>query len=304
MFLLKQMDRFFWAFISLGVIFGFLFPSFMGQFEPYVLYIVMGIIGVLFLKVDIVSVVSHVKKPLFLLYVLAFNLLVIPLICFFTYFQFFEENLAMALLLLSALPAGVSSAAFTDIMKGKTSLGLTIVIFTNLLAPLTIPLLFWMVFTTTIELDYLSLIKDMSIIMIVPFLVAKCLKHVILKPIIHKITDYYDVMILSLLAMMMMITIGSQAEFVMQNISSQLKTIGILFSAFFLFQVLGYVSVFWVNKGEKVAVSNSKMIMNNILGIVLGLAFFPPEVSHIIILSLIPWGTMIIVKHWYKKYLP
>ena len=61
---------------------------------------------------------------------------------------------------------------------------------------------------------------------------------------------------------------------------------------------------FLESKGEKIAVANAKMIINNILGVVLALAFFPPEILTIVIVSLIPWNAMIILKHWYKKYLP
>ena len=79
---------------------------------------------------------------------------------------------------------------------------------------------------------------------------------------------------------------------------------GILFLMFIFLQLLGYFSVFWHKKGEKIAVANAKMIINNILGVVLALAFFPPEILTIVIVSLIPLNAMIILKHWYKKYLP
>ena len=46
------------------------------------------------------------------------------------------------------------------------------------------------------------------------------------------------------------------------------------------------------------------MIMNNILGIVLAIAFFDQAVLNILVLSLIPWNIMIIVKHFYKRFLP
>ena len=58
------------------------------------------------------------------------------------------------------------------------------------------------------------------------------------------------------------------------------------------------------SKGEKLASSNSCMIMNNILGIVLAIAFFDQAVLNILVLSLIPWNIMIIVKHFYKRFLP
>jgi hypothetical protein len=105
---------------------------------------------------------------------------------------------------------------------------------------------------------------------------------------------------------MIMISIAYQADFLLTNIPLLIQPICILFGLFVLLQFIGYFSVSWLNKGEKIAVSNSNMIMNNILGIVLSIAFFTenPEITFIVILSLIPWNLMIMLKHWYKRFLP
>ena len=101
-----------------------------------------------------------------------------------------------------------------------------------------------------------------------------------------------------------MITVAFQAPYILENLNQLLPTLGILYLAFFGFQLIAYFSVFWKSKGRKLAVSNSNMIMNNILGIVLAIAFFPPEVTTLVILSFIPWVTMIGIKHWYRRFLP
>ena len=324
MTVLKEMDRFFWIFMVLGVLCGVLFPDALSVGEGYVIYIVMAIMGILFLKVDIFTILNHIKNPFTLLYIIATNLLIIPLLLYGLFFRYLDPNLAMAMLLLSALPSGVSSAAFTDIMKGKTSLGISIIILTNLLAPITIPFLFWLLFKTEISFGNFLLtltdfdtnlylfqlpINKLSIyllgIIIIPFIIAKIIKRVSpIKTLFDKIQDYYDVIILSLLSIMIMISFAFQSTYIIQNFVPLLKTLGLLYVLFIVLQLAGYFSVFWMKKGEKVAVSNSKMIINNILGIVFALAFFNDQIATIVILSLIPWSTMIIAKHFYKRFLP
>ncbi len=300
---LKKIEHYFWIYLIFSVALGFITPRFFLPYEGYIVHIIMVIMGLLYLKVDILDIVTHVKKPLYLLYICFSNLIIIPIIVFFI-FRPLGNEISTALLLLAALPAGVSSAAFTDIMKGKTSLNLTLIIFSNLFAVFTIPFLFYILMGTHLNLDHMELFLNLFKIIFIPFIIAKAIKHTIVKNLKRNIEDSYNFLIIILLGFMIMISIAYQSEYILNNILMLSKTLGILFIAFILLQLLGYASVFWRKKGEKLAVSNSNMIMNNVLGIVLAIAFFPDSITTIVILSLIPWNVMIIAKHWYKRYLP
>ncbi|MCP4050002.1 MAG: hypothetical protein GY730_04780 [bacterium] len=301
----NKIDRFFWIFLILGVLIGFLVPDLLNPFEGYVRYIVMIIMGLLFLKVDILDLITHIKKPWFILYVCFINMIVTPVIIYIL-FHSFGTDFAIAVVLLASLPSGVTAAVITDIMKGRTPLSLTIIIVTNLVATFTIPFIFWLLFKTSLSLSYWHLFKDLASIVFIPLLIAKILKRVLIKEhIILKLQDYANVLIMILVSLMIMISVAYQADYILTNYKELLKILGILYILFFTLQIIGYFSVFWRNKkGGKVAVSNSNMVMNIFLGILLGLAFFPPKVVTIIIMAFIPWSTMIVAKHWYKKYLP
>ena len=300
---LKQTDKFFWLFLILAIIFGLSFPSFFQSFEGVVLYIIMSIMLLLFLKVDILDVVTHMKTPFTILYICIVNLILLPIIVFFL-FSNVDPKLQMSLFFLAALPTGVSSAVFTDIMKARTSLNLTIVIVSNLLAIFTIPFLFFIFYQADLNLDYAGLFKTLLLIIFIPFVLAKALKQLLKDSVIESMQSYLNFKIISLLSFMIMICISFQADMLLSLTKADFKNIGILFICFFVFQLVGYFSIFWKPKGEKIACSNSCMIMNNILGIVLALAFFDQYTLSIVILSLIPWNVMIIAKHWYKKFLP
>lgn len=301
--MIKHIERYFWIFLLVALVGGFAIPSLLNQFQGYVIYLLMTIMGILFLKVDILDIVTHIKNPLYLFYIAFINLIITPLLTYLLISPF-HQNLTIGLVLLAALPAGVSSAVFTDIMNGRTSLSLTLVILTNLLAIFTIPFIFWVLFHQNIDINPLALLQDLLMVILIPFIIAKILKRIILKNIIHHFQDYYNILIVILVTSMVMITIAFQAPYIIANISSLLPTLGVLYLAFFGFQLIGYFSTFWCSKGRKLAVSNSNMIMNNILGIVLAIAFFPPNVTTLIILSFIPWVTMISIKHWYRRFLP
>ncbi|RAP33400.1 hypothetical protein DID75_02275 [Candidatus Marinamargulisbacteria bacterium SCGC AG-410-N11] len=303
MSLIKNVDRYFWVLIIIAVALGLAFPSYIIDYERFVIIILTVIMGLLFLKVDIIEILSQIKKPSQIVYISCINLILLPFFSYFI-FKFLDSELLMGFVFLAALPAGVSSAVFTDMMKGKTSLNLTIIIVTNLLSAVTIPMIFLFLFNHEAGIDYLRLIKTISFIVFVPFVIAKIMKRVIFPRIIHSLQDYFNFIIISLLSVMIMIIIAGQADFIKLNIQDHLGKIAMLFLALFIFQIVSYFSVFWLKKGEKLAVANSNMIMNNILGIVIAMECFPREVMYLLILSLIPWNAMIILKHWYKRFLP
>jgi BASS family bile acid:Na+ symporter len=301
---LKHLDRHFWIFLILSVALGLYRPELFLPYEGYIIYIIMAIMGILFLKVDIIDLVTHIKQPGLLIYSAFINLIISP-VCVYFLFRTIAPDMVIGLTLLAALPAGVTSAAFTDIMKGRTSLSVTVIIITNLLCVFTIPLLFWVFFKADLSLDYMGLFFNLLKVFLIPFFIAKVIKRVLMIDLTERLQEYYNIIIIALLSFMIMISIAFESDYLLSNIHLLVKPLGIIFLVFFLLQVIGYFSVFWLNKGEKLALSNSNMIMNNILGVVLALAFFPgTEIVSIVILSLIPWNVMIILKHWYKRFLP
>lgn len=303
MALLKNFDKFFWIILLAGIVSGLTIPNLFVPIQGIVIYLVMSILFYLFLKVDVIEILADIRRPFFLLYVAFINLIVTPIIIYYTFRQTAGENI-YGYVLLASLPAGVSSAAFTDIMKGRTSLTLILIVLTNLLAIVTIPLMFFVLFNKSLELDSLQMSWSLCKIFFIPFFLAKAVKHLVLKSAIKKIQDFINPLIVCTLSLMIAISVSFQANYVLHNLKSQPRTIGLLFVLLIISQMVAYFGVWWKDKDAKLAISNSNMIMNNVLGIVLSIAFFPENVTYIVILSLVPWTMMIIAKNWYQKFLP
>jgi len=300
---LTKTDKFFWIFMIGSIFLGLFFPTYFKDFEGYIVYIIMCIMGLLFLKFDIIDVETNIKKPFTVIYISFIKLILLPILVYFI-FKNADPTLQMSLFLLAALPTGVTSALFTDIMNGRTSLNLTIVIITNLLSVFSIPFLFYVFYNQGLELDYLLMFTSLLKIIIIPLLVAKLIKRVFIPNIVQNLQSYLNFKIIILLSGMITISISVCSQILKDSFSQLFWPIVILFLCLLGFQMIGYFSIFWKPKGEKLASSNSCMIMNNILGIVLAIAFFDQGVINILVLSLIPWNMMIIIKHFYKRFLP
>ena len=298
---LCSIDRYF-SFCLVGAIaMGVLLPK-LQHFQDCVLYIIMAILTLTFLKTNIADVLIHMRKPFRVLYLVILNMVIIPILTF-VIFEPLDPELIMGLVLLAALPTGVSSATFTDIMKGKTCLTLLIIIVGTLLAPFSIPALFYVLYRNTLPLDYLGLFQNLLIIILIPMALSQLIK-ILFEDMVTKVQSYINSVVIFLLSFMIAIVMAIKSEEILCNLSSTFELLGILFIMFIVFQLVGYFGCFWLKKGEKVAVANSTTIMNNTLGIVLALAFFGPKVEMLVILSIIPWNFMIIIFHWYKRLLP
>jgi len=296
-------DKYFWVSLVVAISSGFLLPNVFSVFQDWVVYIIMAMLFLVFVKIDIKDVVHHVKSPLLLLYVVGFNLLLMPALIYFLFANRIDPETAMGLVLLAALPCGVSSVAFTDIMEGHTSLTLTIILVSTLLAPFTIPFIFWALYNTNLDLNYVEFLKSLLTIIMIPAALSQIFKHMFEDFVSHT-QRYVNFSVILLISFNIMIVISLHAEYILAHIKESLPILGILYLMFFLLQILGYFSVFWLNKGEKVAVANSNIIMNNMLGVVLAMAFFSPKIVMVIVLSILPWNTVVIIFHWFKKYLP
>ncbi|MCK5138790.1 MAG: hypothetical protein KAQ85_03010, partial [Thermodesulfovibrionia bacterium] len=119
-----------------------------------------------------------------------------------------------------------------------------------------------------------------------------------------KSKKYYSSITVILASLIVLGVIGKEAGYILSNTSEILNILLILYMVFFVFQLAGYFMVFWLKKDEKIAVSVSKTMMNPALGVVLASTFFSSKVALILILSEIPWSTILIFFKLYKKYLP
>jgi predicted Na+-dependent transporter len=300
---LKQIDKYFWICLILAIVFGLYLPGIFSPFQDWILYVIMAMLFLVFIKVDIKDMVNHVRNPFLMLYIVAFNMVLMPILLYFIFHGRIDQETVMGLVLLAALPCGVSSAAFTDIMEGHTSLTLTIILVSTLVAPFTIPFIFWALYNTNLELDYFGLLKSLLMIIMIPAAASQFFKN-LFENYVDRAQKYVNIFVVFLTAFMVATILSVHAGYILTHLKQSLPLLAILYFVFFLLQILGYFSVFWLKKGEKVAVSNSNIIMNNMLGVVLAMAFFTPKIVMLIVLSILPWNTVLIIFHWYKKYLP
>jgi len=129
-------EKHFWLILIAGILLGLWSPfSFKApHFLPKLLLGMMLFLA--FLKIDALEVLENIRNFRMMIYIASVYMLLIPLVFFFST-RIFDAELAVGILLLTAMPAGVSTPVLTDIAKGNISLSMSLTIVSQLLAPFT-----------------------------------------------------------------------------------------------------------------------------------------------------------------------
>lgn len=286
----KFFERYFWIILLAGLILGLIYSPYNSFIMKLLKPLLMVMLFLIFLKTDLFQILKEITNIKLLLFLVSMYMVIIPLI-FFLGINIFNRELAIGMLLLTAMPAGVSSPTLTDIVKGNTSLSLSITIFTSLAAPFTVPFLFRFVNLQTMSLNIYEIFKDLIILVFVPLIISQILKKVFPGKI-NNIKHLFTPVNIIILFIIVYASIGSQRNLILDNFVDIIWKIGFLYLVFILLHIIGYLIAFKQNKENKIAISIGATYVNNGMAIVLAALYFEPAILVLMVLSEIPWNTL------------
>jgi BASS family bile acid:Na+ symporter len=285
-------EKYFWLFLIAGILIGLWNPLPFRTFPAYLPKILLGMmLFSVFLKIDSLQILENIRNYKLMIYITLIYMIIIPVFFFFS-FRIFNPDLAIGILLLTAMPAGVSAPALTDIVKGNVPLSMSLTIVSQIISPFTVPLLFWLINLNGHSIDKLLMLKDMSIIVFMPMILA----HVVKKyfPLgIAKTQHLFTSLNVLLLFAFVYLAISSQRNYILENPGGMVWKIAVLYLVFILLHIIGYMICFKQNKENRIAVAIGAAYMNNGMAIVLATSYFKPEVLVLMVLSELPWNTLI-----------
>jgi len=217
-------------------------------------------------------------------------------------FQFISSDLAIAFLLLSAMPPGIVSPVFTEFFKGNVSLSLALSLVGHLVAPFSVPLLFLLLTHQNVQLDITSLFKTLILISFVPLGAAEVVKR-IAKKWVTETQPYYSLISILLVSFMIYNVVASQAKTILHNPLGAIIDSLWLCLLFLILYIVGYGTAFWRKKPDKIALAVSKAYMNMGPAIGLSVIFFGPHIALMMVLAEVPWNTTLGPFKYLLKYL-
>jgi BASS family bile acid:Na+ symporter len=283
-------EKYFWAFLLAGMILGLVFPVYPDFFMSLVKPILMLMLFLVFLKTDAFHVIEAIKDYKLMLYIVGVRMLVIPLI-FYLFVKLTFPSLAIAVLLLTAMPAGVSTPSLTDLVKGSIPLSLGIVIITSITAPFTVPLLFGILDGNNLNIDLAALFADLAFIVFLPMILSQVIKRLFddaIKKQQHLFTSF-NVFLLFLIVYAIM---GAQRDLIVNDVGRIFSQMAFLYMIFIMLHIAGYTMGFRQSRENKIALAIGTAYMNNGMAIVLAASHFDPSVMIMMVISEIPWNTL------------
>lgn len=288
--MLKLLEKNFATAFLLMFVLGLALPqasAFLSQFLKVYLMIILflGFLGIRFK-----DLLMQFKKPLLILYLVTVFMILMPIAGFFA-FKYFDQTIAVGILLVLAIPPAFSSPVMTKLLNGNFSLGMTISITANLIAPFTLVGLFYLLTSTTLSLDLYEIFKSLIIIVFVPLIVAEILKP-ILKSNLDKVKKHSSAMTVIMVCFIIYSVVGNQRQELLSDPTQVLYYLAFMYLVYFIVYLVTYYLPFIKTKEDRIASASAKIFSNTGLGVVLAYEFFGPEVILIMVLTEVLWVTM------------
>lgn len=284
-------ERHFWLFLVAGIVLGLWNPIHL-KAAPFVPKILLGLmLFLVFMKIDAIEIIENIRNYRLMMYISIMYMIIIPLFFFFSV-NFIDHELAIGILLLTAMPAGVSTPALTDILKGNVPLSMSMAIVSQLLAPFTVPFLFWLIDIKGLEINEWLILRDISILVFVPMIFSQLIKRFFPVAVRRGQHLFTSGNVLVLFAFVL-VTIASQREVLLADPVRLIWKVVILYVVFILLHVGGYLILLNDRKENRIAVAIGAAYMNNGMAIVLAASYFRPEVLVLMVLSELPWNTLL-----------
>ncbi|MBU3957515.1 MAG: bile acid:sodium symporter [Nanoarchaeota archaeon] len=292
----RLIEKYYWLFFALGMALGWFVPQATGFLSPYILHMLVIVLFLTMLKMDAKDVFSHFKNP-FLIVCLSLLILIVSPIAFY-YFSglFLPPNYSLAILLLAAMPAGMSITAYAGIFKGSASLALTLTMATSLLAPFTVPAVIYFLTGNSLQINVFEMIASLSGIIFLPFLLSLIFRKFAAKQI-NRMEKYFKPAVIILITLIMAASIAKISGKHLELDSLWLVVLLLFFLAAAL-HIIGYYAAFLQGKADRISSSLAVAYMNSTLAIVLASSFFGPETLLAVVLYQFPTNIMLILFGW------
>lgn len=287
-FLLKNV----WIVLLAAFCLGLANPRFAAPILDNAKHILVLILFFVLLKVDVKQLITQLSRWPTIAGGLLFSMIIFPALVFVVASQV-SNQAAIALFLLMAVPSATSSGALTDTFKGNVPLAIAMSVISNLIAPLTLPLLTVLVVGESIELNAQELFKTLTYIVFTPVIASTIIRK-LAKKHVKKLDTTLSSFSIFALAVLIYGAVGEQKG-ILTN-TENLPYLGFVTAVILALMIFEYWLEIKLNrkkpKEDALALATASAFMNITMAIVIAKEFFGPEVLTLVVLAELPWSVM------------
>ena len=276
--------------LLLSTVAGFVVPPPGEQSGPLILGVLCLIIFASSFNVDF-SLAFFRGQARAIAWFYAFRFLLLPVLLYGIIAPF-SPVYAACLFLLSVLPAGVTSPAFTNVFGGNVALALALLILSSALTPLVLPYLGSLLMAETLTVDLFRLFTTLFITVIVPYAV-----HVPFRRrgnVRHWMQTHDSFISILGIALIFTLAIAEYRPVLRQGTAELVSHAVVSFLTFVGLYVVGWWALPRADKADKLALLFSSGANNVALGVVISFLYFPHEVGVFFVVCEIVWVVILI----------
>ena len=199
---------------------------------------------------------------------------------------------AACLFLLSVVPAGVTSPAFTNVFGGNVALALAVLILSSALTPLVLPFLGGLLMAETLEVDLLRLFATLFITVVFPYVAHLPFRR---KRSVRLWMQTHDSFIsITGIGLIFTLAIARYRPLLWTDTGVLVPYLLVSFLAFLFLYGVGWWALPRAAKADKLALLFSSGANNVALGVVVSFLYFPHEVGIFFVVCQIMWVVVLI----------
>lgn len=259
--------------VLLGILVGTFFSESLRWLNAYSTPLLIVVFFTSSLRLSLQELTSYLRDWRMLLIATAFMLVVIPLALFMPA-KYLAPDWALPLLIMGAMPTGMTIALIADYFGGKTALALLVTATTSLIAPLTIPLIFKIAIGAVVPIPVLSMFWSLFITIVLPLIIALLVKEAAPKLVKRHDHLFREISVLAFGILITGITANSARD---TSLVLHGKDVLILAGIVLWLGALTWVSydlVRWRTAPERVTIALCMVYLNNTLALFVADKFF------------------------------
>ncbi|MBU2709638.1 bile acid:sodium symporter family protein [Zooshikella harenae] len=292
-----------------SLILGIVYQPLSSFISPYLFFILMLVIYISFLTVNYHILLQEMFNWKAVVGLTVFTLILLPT-AFFWLAKLLEDifewkvEWALGILLLFASPAPALAPTLAMLLSGHFERVLCTVVTTSILAPVTIPFLFYIYANTSIDLNYANMTLSLIKLIIIP-LIAAIITNRFIPKIKPHIENHCKCLSVILLCMVVTGAVDGITDFMANHLSTTIEAILISFG----FMLLAFLTGWYLNFKKNTLKDRSTVAIlatwsNLALSIVLAKQFFETHLFYVVlfvVLAEIPWCLSFIAAQLFLK---
>ncbi len=280
---------------------GILLPDAFTAFRPYPLYLMMVLLFLSLLSIRASAIWQTFRtssKTLSALILL--KLIVLPAAVYFIFYRFYPSY-AVAALLLTGISTGVVAPFVSNLLQGKSSLVLVMVLLSSILAPFTLPLLIKLFMGRSVGISLLAMMRMLCMVVFIPFLAVQILRR-IAPGLDDKLLKMQFPLSLVAFALINLGVFPQYADYFRQKPATILIATFVACILSGIYLIAGVVLFRRESLDTQLGAAVSLANMNNVLIIVFSSRFFGPLEPTLAAMYMIPFFGLILPLRTYSRW--